>query len=111
MSNRLVAVVCNLKPAKMRGIVSSGMVLCASNEEHTQVDPILIPDGSTIGSRIMVNGYDREPERQINPKKKIFERIAPAMLVNGSGHCQYNGVDFVTDKGVVTATITNCHIA
>lgn len=30
MNNRLVAVVCNLKPAKMRGIESKGMVLCAS---------------------------------------------------------------------------------
>ena len=83
MANRLVAVVCNLKPAKMRGILSTGMVLCASNDDHTAVDPILIPEGSTIGSRIMVEGYNREPMEQINPKKKIFERIAPDMLVNG----------------------------
>lgn len=30
MQDRLVVVLCNLKPAKMRGIESSGMVLCAS---------------------------------------------------------------------------------
>lgn len=30
MENRLVVVLCNLKPAKMRGIESAGMVLCAS---------------------------------------------------------------------------------
>lgn len=30
MQNRLVVVLCNLKPAKMRGIESQGMVLCAS---------------------------------------------------------------------------------
>lgn len=30
LQNRLVAVLCNLKPAKMRGIESQGMVLCAS---------------------------------------------------------------------------------
>lgn len=30
MQNRLVAVLCNLKPAKMRGIESKGMVLCGS---------------------------------------------------------------------------------
>lgn len=30
MENRLVVVLCNLKPAKMRGIESNGMVLCAS---------------------------------------------------------------------------------
>ena len=30
MLGRNVVVLCNLKPAKMRGIESSGMVLCAS---------------------------------------------------------------------------------
>ena len=30
MQDRLVVVLCNLKPAKMRGIESAGMVLCAS---------------------------------------------------------------------------------
>lgn len=30
MQNRDVIVLCNLKPAKMRGIESCGMVLCAS---------------------------------------------------------------------------------
>lgn len=30
MQNRLVVVLCNLKAAKMRGIESQGMVLCAS---------------------------------------------------------------------------------
>jgi tRNA-binding EMAP/Myf-like protein len=30
MQDRMVVVLCNLKPAKMRGIESNGMVLCAS---------------------------------------------------------------------------------
>nr|CAH7756022.1 unnamed protein product [Callosobruchus chinensis] len=30
MQNRMVVVLCNLKPAKMRGVESQGMVLCAS---------------------------------------------------------------------------------
>jgi tRNA-binding EMAP/Myf-like protein len=30
MRDRMVVVLCNLKPAKMRGIESAGMVLCAS---------------------------------------------------------------------------------
>lgn len=30
MQDRLVAVLCNLKPAKMRGVESQGMVLCTS---------------------------------------------------------------------------------
>ena len=112
MLNRTVAVVCNLKPAKMRGILSTGMVLCASNEDHTVVDPILIPEGSTIGSRIMVEGYGKAPMEQINPKKKIFERIAPDMVVSGGGVCEYKGSAFKTDcGGVCTATVPGAHIA
>lgn len=30
MQDRLVVVLCNLKPVKMRGVESAGMVLCAS---------------------------------------------------------------------------------
>jgi len=32
-----VIVFANLKPAKLAGIMSEGMVLCASNPEHTVV--------------------------------------------------------------------------
>ena len=77
MQGRKVVVVCNLKPAKMRDVMSYGMVLCASNDDHTQVDPIIPPDGSKPGDKVFCPGYDGEPETQINPKKKIFEKIAP----------------------------------
>lgn len=89
MKGRMVAVVCNLKPAKMRDIVSYGMVLCASNADHTKVDPIIPPEGSTIGSRITCEGFDRDAETQINPKKKIFERIAPELCTDAGmrGNC------------------------
>ncbi len=36
-AGRKVVVVCNLKPAKMAGFESAGMVLCAANAEHTKV--------------------------------------------------------------------------
>ena len=35
--DRLVCVLCNLKPAAMRGIKSHAMVLAASNSDHTKV--------------------------------------------------------------------------
>lgn len=98
MKDRMVAVICNLKPAKMRDIVSYGMVLCASNADHTQVDPIIPPEGSTIGSRIMVEGFDREPEAQIHPKKKIFERIAPELSTDaGMSGCKMLCIMMVAD--------------
>ena len=38
MLNRMVVVLCNLKPAKMRGIESAEMVHCASSEHPKAVE-------------------------------------------------------------------------
>ena len=84
MEHRRVVVVCNLKPAKMREVMSCGMVLCASNEDHTVVDPITPPQGAAVGERVQFEGFSAQPEAQLNPKKKIFERIAP-FLVTSAG--------------------------
>jgi tRNA-binding EMAP/Myf-like protein len=35
MQNRLICVVCNLKPAKLAGFVSEGMVLAAQGSDGT----------------------------------------------------------------------------
>ena len=44
----MVVVVCNLKPAKMRGIVSEAMVLAASNDDHTAVELLVPPAGTPV---------------------------------------------------------------
>ena len=82
MQNRKVVVVCNLKPAKMREGMSYGMVLCASNSDHTEVDPINPPEGAVVGEKVTFEGFSAEPEAQINPKKKIFEKIAPDLVTD-----------------------------
>lgn len=110
MQGRRVVVVCNLKPAKMREVMSYGMVLCASNDTHDQVDPILPPEGAAIGDRITFEGYGKEPEAQLNPKKKQFEKIAPDLRVDANGVCVYRGVPMMTSKGAVTATISNAWV-
>ena len=47
MTGRRCLVVCNLKPAKLGGFTSEGMVLCAGNAEHTQVEFVDVPEGKT----------------------------------------------------------------
>ena len=37
MQNRMVILLCNLKPAKMRGIVSEAMVMCASTPDKVRI--------------------------------------------------------------------------
>lgn len=57
-------------------------VLCASTATHDQVDPIVPPHDVPVGERIKFEGFDGEPDAQLNPRKKIFETIAPDLLTS-----------------------------
>lgn len=102
LQNRLVVLLCNLKPVKMRGITSEAMVMCASTPEKVEV--LLPPAGSIPGDEVHVEGYPRVPDPLLNPKKKIFETVAPDLKTNSERVATYKGVAFtVPGKGVVTA--------
>lgn len=75
MQDKMVVVVANLKPANMRGVKSNGMVLCASNNESVEI--INPPADAKAGDKVFFEGYDLTPERQLNPKKKIWESMQP----------------------------------
>ena len=60
MEGRLVVVLANLKPAKMRGVESCGMVLCSSREELKEVEPLGVPEGAVVGERAGVEGQEEE---------------------------------------------------
>lgn len=75
MQERYVICVANLKPVTMRGVKSCAMVLCASKDDTIEfVNP---PAGSKPGDKIFFEGYDGTPEKQLNPKKKVWETLQP----------------------------------
>lgn len=111
MQGRRVAVVCNLKPAKMRDVMSYGMVLCCSNADHSQVDPIDPPEGVANGERVTFEGFPGPPLEEVNPKKKILERLFPEMKTDEMGFPVFKGAKFMTTKGPITATISNASVA
>ncbi|XP_069834528.1 aminoacyl tRNA synthase complex-interacting multifunctional protein 1 isoform X2 [Dendropsophus ebraccatus] len=102
MQNRMAVLLCNLKPAKMRGIVSQAMVMCASSPEKVEIlDP---PSGAVPGDRITFQGFPGEPDKELNPKKKTWEQIQPDLLTNDDCVATYKGVPFeVNGKGVCKA--------
>lgn len=51
----LVIVMANLKPRPLAKFMSNGMVVCASNNDHTQVH-IIRPEGK-ISERVFLDGY------------------------------------------------------
>lgn len=110
MQNRMVVVMCNLKPAKMRGITSEAMVMCASTPEKVEV--LSPPEGSVPGDLVHCEGYPRTPDAQMNPKKKIFETCAPDLKTNDALVACYKGAALhVPGKGnVVAQTLKNVQV-
>ncbi|QDZ18361.1 nucleic acid-binding protein [Chloropicon primus] len=103
MQDREVVVILNLKPAKMRGIMSNGMVLCASNDDHTKVDPLRPPAGVPLGEKVTFEGFEGEPIEVINPKKKLLEKLFPDLKTDADGVAKYKQAAFTTSKGVCTS--------
>jgi len=109
MQDRMAVILCNLKPSKMRGIMSEAMVMCASTAEKVEI--LTPPAGSKPGDPVMVEGFARNPDSQLNPKKKIFEACAPDLAVNESREACYKGVRWtVNGKPVTAQSLTNVKV-
>ncbi|XP_044047380.1 aminoacyl tRNA synthase complex-interacting multifunctional protein 1-like isoform X3 [Siniperca chuatsi] len=110
MQNRMAVLMCNLKPAKMRGVVSQAMVMCASSPDKVEIlDP---PSGAIPGDRVTFQGFPGEPDKELNPKKKVWEQIQPDLRTDGQCVATYKGAAFeVAGKGVCKAqTMGNSEI-
>lgn len=110
MQNRMAILLCNLKPAKMRGVLSQAMVMCASSPEKVEI--LAPPNGSIPGDRITFDAFPGEPDKELNPKKKIWEQIQPDLYTNDDCVATYKGAPFeVKGKGVCRAqTMSNSGI-
>ncbi|KAK1174936.1 aminoacyl tRNA synthase complex-interacting multifunctional protein 1-like isoform X1 [Acipenser oxyrinchus oxyrinchus] len=110
MQNRMAVLLCNLKAAKMRGVVSQAMVMCASSPDKVEVlDP---PSGAVPGDRVTFQGFPGQPDKELNPKKKVWEQIQPDLRTDGQCIATYKGAAFeITGKGVCKAqTMSNSGI-
>lgn len=105
LADRLVVCVCNLKSAAMRGVTSAAIVLCGVGDT---TDPINPPPGAAVGDKVMVAGYDGEPEAVINPKKKkTFEEVAAHFATTAEGVCTYKGTPLTVKGEAVTSAVIN----
>ncbi|KRX56194.1 Tyrosine--tRNA ligase, cytoplasmic [Trichinella sp. T9] len=99
LCDRFVVVLCNLKPAKLRGILSNGMVLCASSESPRRVQLIEPPDGSSPGDVIYAEGIERHPDDVLNPKKKVWEKIQADLRTSHNGEPIWKDSILKTNRG------------
>ncbi|CAA2978791.1 probable methionine--tRNA ligase [Olea europaea subsp. europaea] len=110
LTNRRVVLITNVKPGKLRDVMSEGLVLCASNQDHTVVEPLIAPEGAKIGECVTFSGHDGKPEDVLNPKKKQLDKITPHLSTDGTGVATFKGIPFMTSSGPCTSTIPNASI-
>lgn len=109
LEGRKVLVLCNLKARKMVGFPSHGMVLCASNSDHSKVQLVNPPVDSVIGERVtipelLLQDEEAYAENKMG-KKKIFEKLAPYLVTNEYGVPEFLGRPFMTSAGICTSAI------
>ncbi|XP_062207277.1 methionine--tRNA ligase, cytoplasmic-like [Phragmites australis] len=108
--NRHVVLITNVKPGKLRDVMSSGLVLCASTQDHTVVEPLIPPEGAKVGEHISFAGIDGKPEDVLNPKKKQLDKITPHLRTDENGIATFKGIPFTTSAGSCRSSIPNANI-
>jgi methionine--tRNA ligase beta chain len=113
LEGKKVLVLCNLKARKLVGFPSHGMVLCASNEDHTEVKLVSPPIDAKVGERVTIPDFDFEgedaapfAENKVG-KKKVFENLAPFLVTSKYGVPEFLGRPFMTSAGVCTSPIAD----
>ncbi|RLN80270.1 hypothetical protein BBJ28_00022174, partial [Nothophytophthora sp. Chile5] len=113
MQNRKVLVLLNLKPAKLGGFKSHGMVLCASDDTHEHVQFIEPPADAVAGERVSVASESGEPLSAAQIKKqKVLEKCSPELLTDAECVATYKGEPFMTSAGPCRAkSLAKAHIS
>ncbi|CAD8187569.1 unnamed protein product [Paramecium pentaurelia] len=111
-----VLVLVNLKPRKLAGFMSNGMVLCASDASHTKVELMRPAPGSKVGERVKIQGHENifkdEREEVLNPKKGQWEKVAPLLKTNENLQAVFDGHLLITTQGpIISKTLANSNIS
>jgi aminoacyl tRNA synthase complex-interacting multifunctional protein 1 len=110
LTGRLLVIVANLKPAKLAGELSQGMVLAADGEKDGTriVRTLLPPEGSAPGDDVVVEGCAPAPPPPVGASKKQTEAAmmkkeawwgAAAGLVVRGGKATFEGTALVLANG------------
>jgi methionine--tRNA ligase beta chain len=103
--NRKVVVLCNLKSRKFVGVSSEGMLLCASNADHTAVEPLTPPPDCPIGEMVQFAGHTMRPVDPGNKAAKAFAKIGDKLVVNDQGVATFDNIPFTTSVGPITCDL------
>ena len=78
-------------------------MLCAFSADGSAAELLEPPAQCAPGERVTIEGVAGEPEKQLNPKKKIWEKVQPTLSTSASRVVQLNGeLPFMTSGGPCT---------
>lgn len=113
LKGRHVLVFANLKARTMQGFKSEGMVLCAANDDHTQVVLLEPPSDAIPGDRVAlesVPNVDPATASQVQ-KKKMLEKVLPHLRTDSDGVACCGDKQFRVASGRVTAPLKKSPIS
>mmetsp|Transcript_1088 Transcript_1088/g.1627 ORF Transcript_1088/g.1627 Transcript_1088/m.1627 type:complete len:424 (-) Transcript_1088:62-1333(-) len=97
--NKMVVVMTNLKPAKLAGLASAGMVMCAKNEAQNELRIVEPPSDAPLGARVALKGCESAQSDPASAaqmkKKKIVESLLPDLAVNNDMEACFATVPWV----------------
>lgn len=103
-----VVVLANLKARNMRGVKSNGMLLCASDASHENVELLSAPEGAIPGERIWFGSEEDKanqsaaaPPNQVQ-KKKIWESVQPLLKTTEECTAVFQNMPMRASTGIVS---------
>jgi len=103
MKDQLVIVLANLKPRKLVGFDSQGMVLCATSSSG-KVELMQPPAGAKVGERVTIEGVEMaDADEKLNEKtgKAPWEALKDGCRTTASMEGSYKGARWMTSAGPV----------
>lgn len=101
-----VIVASNLKPKKLGGFPSCGMVICAAikTEESETIEILRPEEGTAVGERVYLEGLELEDKVMDFPSNKLLERIFPHWKTDAEGYACFAGKRMRTKTGFLKAS-------
>ena len=96
IKGKSIVIVANLKPAKIRGVESKGMLLAAEDGE-TGIVSLLNPGDAKPGSEVYIEGIPREPVSILEFEE--FKKIN--MNISDKQEAVYNNKNLMSEKGKI----------
>lgn len=78
--------------------------MCTTTKDGEKLDFIHPPEQSKPGDIISFEGHEGQPDEILNPKKKVYEKLAPDFAVGEDLIVRWKGIAFNTKSGPITAS-------